>query len=168
MHPRDNDLIVGTHGRSIWIMDDITPLQQLIRAVLAAEAHVFDVRPNVQWTSDTMMSRGVGGCKALPRRESARRNGDQLLPEVGAGRRHVKIVITDMAGRTVRELTGTKNAGINLVQWNFTAASAQGASGGAAAAVAAAAVAVAAASRSSRARIWQRSPSVTRISSNRS
>ena len=29
VHPRDNDLIVGTHGRSIWIIDDITPLQQL-------------------------------------------------------------------------------------------------------------------------------------------
>ena len=29
VHPRDNDLIVGTHGRSIWIIDDITALQQL-------------------------------------------------------------------------------------------------------------------------------------------
>ena len=32
VHPRDNDLIVGTHGRSIWIIDDITPLQQLADA----------------------------------------------------------------------------------------------------------------------------------------
>ena len=29
IHPRDNDLIVGTHGRSIWIMDDIAPLEAL-------------------------------------------------------------------------------------------------------------------------------------------
>ena len=29
IHPRDNDLILATHGRSIWIMDDITPLEQL-------------------------------------------------------------------------------------------------------------------------------------------
>src|SRR5205807_4775901 len=29
VHPRDNDLIVATHGRSVWIADDITPLQQL-------------------------------------------------------------------------------------------------------------------------------------------
>ena len=33
VHPRDNDLIVGTHGRSIWIIDDITPLQQMTDAV---------------------------------------------------------------------------------------------------------------------------------------
>ena len=29
VHPRDGDLIVATHGRSVWIADDITPLQQL-------------------------------------------------------------------------------------------------------------------------------------------
>ena len=29
IHPRDRDLIIGTHGRSIWIADDITPLEQL-------------------------------------------------------------------------------------------------------------------------------------------
>ena len=29
VHPRDNDLILGTHGRSIYIMDDITALQQM-------------------------------------------------------------------------------------------------------------------------------------------
>ena len=32
IHPRDGDLIVATHGRSIWIADDITPLQQMERA----------------------------------------------------------------------------------------------------------------------------------------
>ena len=31
IHPRDDDLIVATHGRSVWIADDITPLQQLRR-----------------------------------------------------------------------------------------------------------------------------------------
>ena len=31
VHPRDNDLVVGTHGRSIWIIDDVTPLQQTER-----------------------------------------------------------------------------------------------------------------------------------------
>ena len=42
VHPRDNDLIVGTHGRSIWIIDDITPLQQMTDAVTTADAHLFE------------------------------------------------------------------------------------------------------------------------------
>jgi photosystem II stability/assembly factor-like uncharacterized protein len=51
IHPRDNDLIAGTHGRSLFIVDDITPLQQLTPSVLAAPAHVFDQRPTVLWES---------------------------------------------------------------------------------------------------------------------
>jgi photosystem II stability/assembly factor-like uncharacterized protein len=49
IHPRENDLILGTHGRSIWILDDITPLEQLTDEVLTTEAHLFDVRPAAEW-----------------------------------------------------------------------------------------------------------------------
>ncbi len=50
IHPRDNDLIAGTHGRGIWILDDISPLQQLNDKILAAEAHLFENRrPGTQW-----------------------------------------------------------------------------------------------------------------------
>ena len=37
-----NDIIVGTHGRGIWVMDDISPLRQLDDAVLMANAHLFE------------------------------------------------------------------------------------------------------------------------------
>ncbi len=49
IHPRENDLILATHGRSIWIMDDITPLEQMNEAVLASDIHLFDPRRSVQW-----------------------------------------------------------------------------------------------------------------------
>ena len=38
----DNDLIVATHGRSFWILDDISPLRQIDAAVLKADAHLFN------------------------------------------------------------------------------------------------------------------------------
>ena len=37
----DNDLIVGTHGRGIWVIDDIASLRQMSQDVLAADAHLF-------------------------------------------------------------------------------------------------------------------------------
>ncbi len=40
-----NDLVISTYGRGFWIMDDITPLQQLTPQVLAADAHLFTPRP---------------------------------------------------------------------------------------------------------------------------
>ncbi|NRB51618.1 MAG: hypothetical protein HRU41_28355 [Saprospiraceae bacterium] len=55
IHPRENDLIVGTHGRSIWILDDITPLQQLSSSVLASEAFLFEQKQATLWEN---VSRG--------------------------------------------------------------------------------------------------------------
>ena len=118
VHPRENDLIVGTHGRSIYIIDDITPLQQLTDAAMATDAFVFDVRSNVQWISDTMMSRGVGGAKHFrgenPPPGTAISYYLKSVPQGG-----VTITITDLTGRTISELTGTTDVGINRVQWNF-------------------------------------------------
>ena len=42
VHPRENDLVIGTHGRGIWIMDDIWMLQQANEEVLASDGHLFD------------------------------------------------------------------------------------------------------------------------------
>src|SRR5215467_10822452 len=45
VHPRDNDLIVGTHGRGIYIIDDITALQAMSQKVVDSDVTLFDVRP---------------------------------------------------------------------------------------------------------------------------
>ncbi|HET9784231.1 MAG TPA: hypothetical protein VFP94_04630 [Terriglobales bacterium] len=58
VHPRDRDLIIATHGRSIWIADDITPLEQL-NQIGDADVHLFDPRPAVQWKNDTEMQQTV-------------------------------------------------------------------------------------------------------------
>ncbi|MEO5579513.1 MAG: hypothetical protein ABIR58_02575 [Gemmatimonadaceae bacterium] len=51
IHPRDNDLVAGTHGRSIYIADDITPLQQMTPSVIAAPAFLFEPRAATIWES---------------------------------------------------------------------------------------------------------------------
>lgn len=48
IHP-SGDLIAGTHGRGVWILDDITPLQQLTPEVLASEVHLFDNPVATMW-----------------------------------------------------------------------------------------------------------------------
>ncbi len=49
IHPRDADLVAGTHGRSLWILDDITPLRQATAAVLGSEAWLFAPRRATAW-----------------------------------------------------------------------------------------------------------------------
>ena len=56
VHPRDGDVIAATHGRSVWILDDITPLQQLTSDVLRSRLHLFDNRVGTLWKG---ISRGA-------------------------------------------------------------------------------------------------------------
>jgi photosystem II stability/assembly factor-like uncharacterized protein len=128
VHPRDNDLIVGTHGRSIWIIDDITPLQQMSEAVTAADAHLFAMRPATTWNLDITKVNGLGGQKHF--RGQNPQGGTAIsyyLKAAPPG--DVKITISDSTGRVVRELNGTREPGLNRVQWNLGPEPAQGRGG---------------------------------------
>ncbi len=56
IHPREGDLIAATHGRSVWILDDVTPLQQLTPAVRASSLHLFEQKVATKWKG---ISRGA-------------------------------------------------------------------------------------------------------------
>ncbi len=49
----DEDLVVGTHGRGFWILDDITPLREMSAAITSADAHLFAPRPTIRFPRDT-------------------------------------------------------------------------------------------------------------------
>ena len=118
VHPRDHDVIIGTHGRGIYISDDITPLQQMNDKVMVAEAHLFDVRPATQWLNDITLSRATGGQKNF--RGQPPQSGTAIsyyLKAAPSG--EVKITITDITGKVVRNIVGTKEAGFNRLQWNL-------------------------------------------------
>jgi hypothetical protein len=53
VHPRDNDLIAGTHGRGIYILDDITPLQQLTPELVSSPARLFTQRTATWWVDQS-------------------------------------------------------------------------------------------------------------------
>jgi len=118
IHPRDNDLIAGTHGRGIWICDDISPLQQLNDKVLAGGAHLFDARPGVIWQNDITLNRYAGGQKAF--KGDNPQPGTALSYYLGAAPTgDVKITVSDITGKVVRNINGTKELGLNRVQWNL-------------------------------------------------
>jgi photosystem II stability/assembly factor-like uncharacterized protein len=129
VHPRDNDLILGTHGRSIWILDDIAALQQLSDAVTTSEAHLFDIRPATRWVRDIQKETGLGADKHFrgqnPQGGTAISYFLRTAPSAD-----VTLVISNSQGDVVRELPGTKTAGMNRVQWNLSAVAPGGRGGG--------------------------------------
>lgn len=115
VHPRDNDLILGTHGRSIWIMDDITPLEQLNDNVLNSNVHLFDVRQAVQWR--TWNNKPYTGDKIFQGQNPP--NGAMVnfyLKSELADRQAVSITIQDAAGQTVRTVNCIKRPAVQPQQ----------------------------------------------------
>ena len=111
-----NDLVLGTHGRGFWILDDITPLQQLTPEILESDVHLFDLRSTYRFQ---------------PIEPPVAQRGDPSVgdnPPYGAsinyylgtdGASDVTISIVDEEGQTIRSLNGSGDHGINRVWWDL-------------------------------------------------
>jgi len=106
VQPHFNDLVVGTYGRGFWIMDDITPLQQLTDDVLKSDSYLFKPRPAYR------MHDVAGGPSGMPRAFI-----NYYLKDIPSGT--VNITILDEEGREVTTLSGSNQPGINRVAWNM-------------------------------------------------
>ncbi|MFZ9980705.1 MAG: WD40/YVTN/BNR-like repeat-containing protein [Cyclobacteriaceae bacterium] len=118
LHAKTNDLVLGTHGRGVIIIDDISPLRQLTAENLAQELYFFKTGPT--YISE---SNGFGGTAtetqfvgANP--TSAARIMYHLKRKHNLGK--MTLEIRDMEGNVLQELAPGKSKGINIVEWNYT------------------------------------------------
>jgi photosystem II stability/assembly factor-like uncharacterized protein len=119
VHPRENDLVLATHGRSIYILDDVTALQQVTPEIVAADAHLFQPREAVLWKNDRTLSRAVTGAKHF--RGANAPIGTAISYYLKApATSGIKLTITDQAtGRIFRDLAPSRDAGLNRIQWDL-------------------------------------------------
>jgi photosystem II stability/assembly factor-like uncharacterized protein len=118
VHPRDGELIAGTHGRSIWIAD-ITALQGMTPEARMAKATLFAPRIAHQWGESTINGGNNGH---LLFQAPSPVYGAILWYRLGeAASGGARLVIQDAAGDTLRVLTGPGQAGLHNVTWDFRA-----------------------------------------------
>ncbi len=145
IHPRDRELIAGTHGRSVWIVD-IAPLAQLAGREIGDDAILFDPTPALQfggefvgggstghrWFRGESTRYGAQFTYYIPRDVStallrdAREAREAAADAADAGnggaprpRAQAELIILDAAGDTVQIVTGTVTPGLRRVSWNF-------------------------------------------------
>ncbi len=117
VHSREDDLIVATHGRSLFIVDDIRPLQQLTLDVREKPAHLFPVRPA---TGMHLMPGFVDWQGKSNFRGDNRPEGALISFYVKAyTAEEVKIKITDAAGTTVAKFKVAGTPGLNRITWDL-------------------------------------------------
>ncbi len=119
IHPRENDLIIATHGRSLWILDDITPLQQMTESVAAKPATLFDPRNTVRF--DSRFTRyGIGNKPFAGPNPAYGAPLTYFLQDKVDAPKPLKIQILDSSKKVIRELTDIPRLqGLNRVTWDL-------------------------------------------------
>ena len=121
VHERESDLIIGTHGRGIYIVD-ISPLRQLTAQVTDSKAYLFEPEPVLLGaTAGSMFDafKGFGEWAALNPQP-----GRVSYYLKNAAQSDVTVEILDASGQVLQRINGSKNAGINHVNWNMRRAAA--------------------------------------------
>ncbi len=114
---KTNDLVMGTHGRGIIILDDISPLRDLTQEVLNKKVHFFPSQPTI-----IREESGFGG--TATEREYVGPNPTSSAKVIYyLKKRHtfgkMTMEVQDLEGNTLTELSPGKSKGLNVVTWNY-------------------------------------------------
>jgi len=115
IHPRDMDLLAGTHGRGVWVVDNITPLQQMTADAGEEDLERFDVRPEIQWltTYEVSWTTDKRFYKDNPPTGSTIAFFSGAEATVPA-----TVEVVDLEGDVLRTLEAEVGSGLNTVFWD--------------------------------------------------
>jgi photosystem II stability/assembly factor-like uncharacterized protein len=117
VHPRELDLVVATHGRSLYVIDDVSPLQQLTPEVQAKAVHLFPTRPafgtNIFHGWADWSGHGAYRGENPPDGAIFTFYVREFTGE------EVKIAIKNATGRPVANLKAPGTPGLNRVSWDL-------------------------------------------------
>lgn len=111
---RDRDLAIGTYGRGIYLAD-IWPLKDMTQEALAEDAHLFGIQPTVKWAMIERRGPSYGEFASASNPVVGATIYFRLKNDV----KSVKLLVKDLAGHVLREIRGSKKAGLHSVSWNL-------------------------------------------------
>jgi photosystem II stability/assembly factor-like uncharacterized protein len=115
IHSRDNALVLGSHARGVWVLDQLNALQEMTPDVVSMPAQLFSLQPAYQIRTTNL--RPHTGDMVFRGQNPA--NGalvDYWVRDAGAT---VSLTVHDNTGRLVQTLTPTARRGVNRVVWNL-------------------------------------------------
>jgi len=113
IHPRDRDLIVGTHGRSVWIAD-IAALEEMTPQARAEDVHLCSIEPRIRWNRELRPEAAGNNLRGAS--EPAGMVISYYLKAKPKGEVRIQIL---KGAAVVGEIRGKAEAGLNAVTWNM-------------------------------------------------
>ncbi len=118
IHHRDNALVVATHGRGFYVIDDLNPIVHMAEAKAAGGPYLFPVADAFAYVVNTAPSSGIHAGREYRAPNPAYGAGiAYYMPEGTRGERKLEIVASD--GQTVRTLETETGAGLQQARWDL-------------------------------------------------
>jgi len=126
---KSHDLVVATHGRGLFVLDDVTPLEESGAELARSDFHLFPMSPAINFHNWNKHGFASGGYVApnplngavvtywLP--NEIKENTDRPARRRANGETAVKITVSDSSGQVIRTMYGPTKYGINRVAWNL-------------------------------------------------
>ncbi|HEY9228907.1 MAG TPA: hypothetical protein VIP11_19805, partial [Gemmatimonadaceae bacterium] len=119
IHPRDQELIAATHGRSLWIVD-IAALNQMTPKVVAQGTYLFKPKTALQWGEAPQTNLpGNGWGQAVMTYASPAYGANITYRLATAAPGPVRLIVSNAAGDTLANLNGPGAVGMHNVNWDF-------------------------------------------------
>ena len=119
LQKQTNDLVMGTHGRGVIIIDDISPLREINQEMLTKKVHFFKSKPTPIYENS-----GFSGSFGAETQFVGRNPSRAAQIKYYLKKRHtfgkMSLEIQDMDGNVVSKLGPSKTKGINIVNWNYS------------------------------------------------
>ena len=114
IHRTSGEIVAGTHGRSLWVLD-VTALRQISAETVKADAFLY--RPNdvVRWHYEPR--RGSSGTRRFVGQNPD--YGARIYYSLGKDAGQAGLTISDIQGRTVATLEATNKAGLHVARWDL-------------------------------------------------
>jgi photosystem II stability/assembly factor-like uncharacterized protein len=120
LHPRENDMLLATHARGIWILDDLAPFQQFAKAQ-QTDAFVFEPEAMSHQLASAERMKDFEGDRQFLGENPAR--GARVAYYLKSAAKDIKLTVHDQSGTVIREIAGdatkeARKAGVNTLVWD--------------------------------------------------
>lgn len=124
VHPTAGEIVVATHGRSLWVLD-VTALRQMKPSVLTKTAHLYQPAAAVRWRSEPARGSAYGaGSRQFAGQNPPR--GALVHYSLTKKAEKINLKVVDISGTPVRELKAPVEPGLHGVAWDLTRPTPQG------------------------------------------
>src|SRR5262249_28293006 len=117
IHPTAGEMVIATHGRSLWV-GDVKALRQMTKPAFSAAVHLYEPNSAVRWHQEPARGSGYGIGSRIYNGQNPS-GGAQIYYSLTKPAEKISLQVQDVTGKVIRTLQPSRSAGLHRVTWDL-------------------------------------------------